>query len=267
MKFKNTVMSLLLLATGSLGAYTMPCVDTIVFERSIVVSKQNYLSLPAVSTLDKKHKAMRNSNVFTDAEVDQLDIDFMASLHTQYGIDLTTVTPDPLTGERTLAGVGVMRPVVYGDSDNQPMIVIRDTVYPKREYRFRQKEYKTIIVFSNDFIATSGTQVGAHIRSGTMFFQGYVVQGKINKKWNDPKNREVFKDNCNQLTAVTTNMWNEQASAITSQILDAAENVGFGLSTTLQVNIPAEQSGITHTEGRIVYTWDKLSDCDDHCHE
>lgn len=279
MKFKNTLMGLFLLASGSLGAdttpctyptpcsYTMPCLDATVYERSIVVSKQNYPSLPAAVTLDKKHKAMRDSKVFTDAEVDQLDIDFMNDLLVQYGIDFSTIAPDPATGERTYPGVGVMQPVVYGNSDDQPWIVVRDTINPKREFRFRQKEYKTIVTFTADFYASSGTQVGAHITPGSIFFRGYIVQGKIDKKWKNPKNREVFEDNCTQLTAQTLNMWGKEASAITSTTIDKYGNIGFGLSTTLQVNIPADATGVTHTEGRIVYTWDKLAACDDHCHE
>jgi hypothetical protein len=260
MKINNMLMALLLSITcSSIEAYVIPSIEATEYERVVIVSKQNYPYAP-VSPLDPHHAAMLSSGIFSQQEIDLLDSETIADLYAQYGIDMSDANPnvvvDPNTGIRALPGVATMLPAVFGNVPGQPWFVVHDSENPNREYKWVHYEYTALVIFSSNFTVPAGPiQAGAHVTANSIFFSAYMIQGKTGKDWAQPKFREVFRNYCTQLTVQSNNMWGNIEYAITYPFVDKEGNVGFGLSTTTEANIPADSTGIPHVEGRIILTW------------
>lgn len=258
--FKSLFMSALLLTASFLGAVDAPTLPPTHYSRTIVVSKQNYPYVSA-NPVDPHHAAMRGTGIFTEDQITQLDISSITNLFAQYGVDMSSNNPsvivDPLTGIRTLPGVAIMLPSQFGTVLNEPWYVTTDTKNPEREFKWVQYEFSSLTLFLSNFVVPAGPiQAGANVIAGSQYFYTYIVQADPGTDLSKEKNREVFINFATQLGVQTVNMWGKPEFLITYPIFDMCYREGFGLSSTVEVNIPPNATGLTYLQGRIVLTWD-----------
>lgn len=200
------------------------------------------------------------SRAFTSQQISQLDVDAIAEVYDQYGINFANVSVDS-DGSRTIPGVAVLKPAAYGVIPGKPSFITHDSENPNRKYKWVQEQYSTIVEFKSDLIVAAGfVQAGARVTGGSVYFRGYLLHGKQNKDWSKPKFCEVFTLSCTHLTAQSKNMWGEQEIAATQVIFDSEGKEGSGLATITKVHLPAVATGIAHAEGRTVLTWIKTAE-------
>jgi hypothetical protein len=269
MKVNKMLMTLLLSVTSiCLEAFIVPPVAFEEYDRIIVTAEQNYLNdlEESLDPLDANHSEMLASGVFDSQDANQLDIDTLEDLYTQYGVDLRdsnsqNLVIDPSKGTRRLVGVATMKPVAYGTNPCKPTYIIKDSDFPKRNYKWQQKQFSTVVEFETNFIVPAGfRQAGARVTQGCVFFRGFLVHGKPSQDWSKPKFSEVFRITCTQLTVQSNNMWGEKETARTYVIFKDENIKGSGLATITKVHLPPITTGTSRVEGRTVLTWRKTAD-------
>lgn len=238
------------------------------YERHILVSKQNYPYMNN-SPIDDNHTEMRATGLFKEEQITKTDTDVLIKLKSQYGIDMND--PNHVTilsnGVRIWPGKAVMFPFKLGTVEGQPWIVVSDSKHEDRNYQFSQQEFGTIVQLQSDFIVPKGYEkAGAHVTPGCIFFEGYIVHGKLNSDLTDEKNHEVFRNYSTQLTVQSLNMWTPSnpsdpaestATLIHYPIIDSDGNEGVGISSTMPIKESAINDSGTLIEGRIVLSWIK----------
>lgn len=229
-------------------------------DRIIVISKQNYLYTPA-SPLDPNHNFMRSTCIFCEEEIAQLEIDAMQDFKEQYGIDMS-VYPKNALGIRS-NGLVTMLPGVFGNVPGQPWVVTTDTKHPEREFKWMQYQFPFLFSFSAPYVVTSGTQAGAQVKPGNLFFRAIFVQAKAGCDPTIPENREIFNTSCTILSTSSANMWGLNEFYFPYYITDKDGCTGFVTSATVEVKDPADATGVQRLQGRHVYTWTSCDDIDD----
>ncbi len=258
MKLFNKMLMVMSLMCVSLNADDVPVVK---HDRIIVVSKQNYV-YTGVSPLDPNHNFIKSTNIFTTAQLDDLEVAAMADFYAQYGIDMSPYPKDPATGIRA-NGLVTMLPGVFGNVPGQPWIVTTDTKHPEREFKWMQYQCPFLFIFSVPYTVLSGDQTGAVVQPGSIFFRALFVQAKIGCDPTIEANREIFDTYCTVLSTQSANMWNLSEFYFPYYIKDKNDNVGFVTSSTIEIKDPANASGVQHLQGRHVYTWNVCPDIDD----
>lgn len=240
------------------------------YDRIIVISKQNY-PYTGTNPTDPQHAFMKSTGIFTQAEIDQLQYDTAIDFLAQYGIDLNPLTNplvqvDPLTGIRSLPGVAVMIPGVFGNVPGQPWVVTTDTKNPDREFKWLQYQFPYLVRFLAPYTVPQGfAQEGAQVKAGSLFFRAYFVQCKIGCDPSIEENREIFDTSCRILSNTSANMWGLAEFYFPYDIKDRAQipNHGFVTSATVEVREPGDFTGLQRLQGRHVYTFKNCSNIDD----
>ncbi len=253
-------------AGSFLGAYEDPT-EAIHYDRTIVIAKQGYVYTPA-SPLDAGHAKMRQLGIFTDAEIQKLDDDTLTEFYEEYGIDLSSNNPaviyNPVTGIRALPGVVTLLPATLGTIEGQNWVVVIDTKNPTRKYKWVHYHFANLAIFSTSYvIPATANQAGGIVKPGDIYFRGIFVHAKADADPAIHKNSEQFQTRSIKLSVQSNNMWNLIEFYLSYAIIDKHGNTGFVISTTSEINIPANATGIAHVHGHHIMTWDYIPQIDE----
>ena len=165
--FIQTIMATALLATSntwgnSCNSHRPDDLPNPRYRRTIVIAQDRPWPGPVVP-LDPNHQAMINSGLYTQADADQMTNDAIEDVLAKFGIDFRASNPNviinPATGIRTLPGLAVFLPIVFGvDKD---FFLISDSAASSRGSEWYDFEVGQICTFIGSGTFTEGTFAGS----------------------------------------------------------------------------------------------------------
>lgn len=231
----------------------------------IVQTIENKINTP-LNPIDANHEQAITLGLYTQEQVDALDVAAWAVFNAKYGIDFSTgvtVLPNGVRLKDLGTGTGGLVtwfPYILGA--DEVIKLTQDTKYPERAKsgEWFSLQVGSIIIFSEDFLAPGGTNVGAQIFSKSLFFDGDINLLESRSNWSKKSNREIIKLTSYQLGQRTPSQWNIVPSELqfiqSFEAFDRKGRQGFGVSGTVYIRIP-EVTGTTYIQTIDTFFWEK----------
>jgi hypothetical protein len=246
-------------------------VDNQRFRRVVVLSQDTTYTDPLVDPNHELALTMKLKNgdpLYTQADIDDLEIRAYNELYNKYGVDARFTTPNA-SGIRVVPGVGLGLPILIGRQ--KQFYLVLDTKNPERDQnvsnRWVNVEVDVIFQFTAPYTVPNGFEMaGAQAQAGYLF-----AYGDLNLLKNAStvitdltfSERELLTFTTDWLNTVAPDQWGNPSYSISTQVEDEYSHVGTYLASTARLREPpgASVDPEVSLQERPVIVWDCPQSC------